>query len=385
MSIFLVLAASALAFQLNDLAGMRFVEPANTDSSDEVDTESYDEVDEIVLTGGHGPKCSPRHKTGYLKNIQTLQYLACDSSSCRWSKEPVNQFRQIPRKGQAQFRILNVNGTDMGTCLDRVNCHKGKSGARAGSCSHCGAKHWNLCSNYLAEDGMQNCIQTDGSIAHCKSSHASVKFEAAVCKVTRTEIRDLKCVSETTGGACEGEWKQNGKNHGASSKVPCNACSAKNDTSLTCSFDFSYSTTAEQTWHWQNAVGMEYGTSFTAGMDIGIASISATASFKVSDTFTWGKSKKKSATAGVRAGCSVTVPGGTEVNSDAVFLTGTIMARFTATQVTHYSCPSQPIKTKTISSTLTVTNVPTQTMVGACKIYNVPCRKKSRSLLNRLD
>jgi len=97
-------------------------------------------------------------------------YLSCTANSCAFSTTQQG-FQQIAGN-DGQFRFQ----TQDGMFLDRASCHDATSQARLNAnANDCGAVHWqyNSGSGELAEDSMKNCIQADGSIAHCTD-----KFEA---------------------------------------------------------------------------------------------------------------------------------------------------------------------------------------------------------------
>lgn len=301
-------------------------------------------------------------------------YFSCTSSSCTFGSTPSQMFKKVSGKdGQNKFQVYNEEGIFIGQCLDREKCHSSTSNARYSSCDHCGAVHWGFSGNKLAEDKMANCIQFDGYIRHCKDSFAYMSFVSPTCKVKSTKITDLKCVDEVSGGVCGSAFTGDSIS-GAGSENDCNACSAAPNSTLQCTFSFAVSTSHTISTTFSSSTAIMIGTEFSVGLNLEVVSVGAKAVFSVTETLTYGETKQTTSTQTVTGGCQATIKAGTRESATANFLSGTLMSEFSATVTTEYDCPWKPDSKEPTTGTITITDVPTQSMIGSCKTENIDCK-----------
>ena len=74
--------------------------------------------------------------------------------------------------GLPGYLSIHIYG-DPSSCIDREHCHSSTSNIRYYNCSHCGAIHWTINGQMVAEDGFNNCInryRVNGTIMeHCSN------------------------------------------------------------------------------------------------------------------------------------------------------------------------------------------------------------------------
>eukprot|EP00929_Paragymnodinium_shiwhaense_P000880 TRINITY_DN101085_c0_g1_i1.p1 TRINITY_DN101085_c0_g1~~TRINITY_DN101085_c0_g1_i1.p1 ORF type:complete len:345 (+),score=79.92 TRINITY_DN101085_c0_g1_i1:89-1123(+) len=312
----------------------------------------------------------------YVVDSQSNKYLTCNDKLCTFEVTPTQLFRKGPGdKGQYRFHILNNKGEDSGQCLDREHCQHGSSNARMASCNHCGAYHWDFKDKKLAEDGMKNCIKSDGSVGHCSDSFAAINMIPETCQVASQTITDLKCKNELSGGICGANF-QKGSVVGASSESDCNACHAAQNSTTHCTFSLSVtsSTSIDTSFSSATDIGLKYGAKFEEGGIIFKAEESI--EFSVDETLTYGKSTTKTKTTEVNNACSADIVAGTRESVKANVMTGTIIGEFTATVTTKWSCPGKPDDVhKDQRATMTIKDVPTQSVIGSCTPLAGQCSK----------
>lgn len=235
---------------------------------------------------------------------------------------------------------------------------------------------------------MKNCIQSNGEIEHCSQSHASIEMVKKSCDLESQSIIDLKCRNPSTGGSCMGAFSQGTSGAaGGTAESQCNACGAAKGSTETCSFDFSKTTTSEITTSWSNAVTAGMSIEFSVGVNIDFFSAGIKTTYSLSDTFTTGKSKSKSSSISIQGGCSATIEAGTQETATAQFITGTLKADFTGKLKSVYKCNigKGHTETKTVTSTMTIQNVPTMAMNSDCKVTSTPCGSDKEDLVKRLQ
>ena len=73
-------------------------------------------------------------------------------------------------KGLPGYLSIHIFG-DTSSCIDREHCHSSASNIRYYDCTHCGAIHWTISNQMVAEDGLKNCINrykvNDTIMKHC--------------------------------------------------------------------------------------------------------------------------------------------------------------------------------------------------------------------------
>jgi hypothetical protein len=289
---------------------------------------------------------------------------------------PSQIFRKDPgHNGQFRWHILNPDGSDTGQCLDREHCHHGSSNLRMASCDHCGAYHWQYDGSKFAEDHWKNCIQSTGAVNHCSQSHAPIKWPVeANCKVKSQTISNVQCKNKNSGGTCGADFQQ-GSTVGAHSTHDCNACKAAAGSTLQCNFAMGISVTHTYTAEFSSAtsVGVKMGLEFEAGLIFA----SAKTSFEVSvdETITVGHSTSSTKSYNVQSACDATIKAGSRESATANFFSGTVVGDFTADVTTTWDCPWKPVHKESTTGTMTITNVPTQTVEGSCTPVNESCNK----------
>eukprot|EP00947_MAST-08B_sp_MAST-8B-sp1_P000545 g545.t1 len=241
-----------------------------------------------------------------------------------------------------------------------------------GNCGHCGAIHWGYDGSRLAEDHMKNCIQNDGNIGHCSQSHEAIKWPVpGDCKPKTTLITDIKCKNEKDDGTCGADFEK-GSTVGAHSDHDCDACQAAAGSTEECDFSFSRSTSHTVSTTFSSSTAIMAGTEFTVGMSF-IAEAEGQVKFSVTETLTYGHTKSTTTSSTVTGGCKATIKAGTRESASANYFSGTLMGDFTATQTTEYDCGWKKSEKKPITGTITISNVPTQSMVGTCKTVAGQC------------
>lgn len=121
-------------------------------------------------------------------------------------------------------------------------------------------------------------------------------------------------------------------------------------------------------------VGLEIGTSF--GVTAEIASFKNSVKVSIHQSFTVGKSKAATGSYSIGTNCRATIPAGTRAQTRATYLSGTLMAKFTAEVVTHYTCPQKELHKSPTEAVITITNVPTESTIGSCKLESLDCSRK---------
>jgi len=348
--------------------------------------------------------CKAETRTGYIKNTAG-QYLTCTNENCHWesfeqtetslfhqeNSEPPRPNGRERRRTESIFEIYTPAGGSTGQCLNVYQKSWGSPPTlRMADCKLRGSRRWNLCGGYLVTE-RHNCVQSNAQVARCDQSHEVVTMEAPKCIITSTTIDNLKCLSPITGGGCAATGFDAGSMAGASSQSDCDACYAAKGSSQQCSFTFAYTTqnTITNSWThshtWQLGVSFQLSENFVFG---GGASGSATEglTFSFSSTLTSGKSTTKTTTMQDSTGCDVTLPAGVRESATANYLVGTIHADFNATVTRHYTCNTGAKKQKSYvdTMTLTITNVPTQRIVGSCTTRARSCNNTLASRLESL-
>lgn len=311
---------------------------------------------------------------GFIQRHSDNFFLTCDTRICSWQSKPSQIFRKDPgNNGELRFRILDVDGADTGQCLDREHCHRGSSNARMGSCDHCGAVHWGYDGSRLAEDHMKNCIQSDGNVAHCSQSHEAIAWPVAQdCKPTSTAITDLKC-KNPEGDSCGASFEK-GSTKGAHSDHDCDACEAAEGSSTECDFNFAVETDKTISTQFQSGTEIMVGTEFDVGVDF-LLKAEAKVKISVTEKLTYGQTKTMRSATTVTGGCKATIKAGTKESAQANFFVGTLIGEFTAKVTTKFDCPWKKDKEETTTGTMTITNVPTESMDGYCKTVGETCHK----------
>jgi len=336
--------------------------------------------------GPKPPKCPAQTKTGYLKNTAG-QYLTCSNESCQWqgfSETATQLFRQIPadprrRRTESKFEIYTPSGGASGQCLNLFKNQADQRKIRMASCDLRGSQKWLLCDGFLGVDRMRDCVQSNAQVARCRTSHAVITMEAPKCIITSTTIDKLECMSPIAGGACAANGFNAGSMAGASSQSDCDACHAAKGSTQQCSFSFAYTTQNTVTQSWEHSFTWDIGVSFSVEADFVFGSVKAGMSFDFSHTLTKGKSTTFSTTMQDTTGCSVNILPGTRESAVANYLVGTIHADFKATVTRHYTCNTGLKKQKSYEDklTLTISNVPTQKIVGTCTTNAATCPRSS--------
>eukprot|EP00930_Biecheleria_cincta_P073426 TRINITY_DN60718_c0_g1_i1.p1 TRINITY_DN60718_c0_g1~~TRINITY_DN60718_c0_g1_i1.p1 ORF type:complete len:347 (-),score=46.75 TRINITY_DN60718_c0_g1_i1:114-1154(-) len=316
---------------------------------------------------------------GFINRSSDGKFLTCNNHQCSWEPNPTQIFRKDQgNNGQYRFHIMQMDSsgttTDTDQCLDREHCHKGSSNARMAECNHCGAVHWNFdaSSHRLAEDSMENCIQSDGNIGHCRGTHETINWPVEQdCKPIQTTITDLECINQQSGGECGADFEQDSV-AGAHSEDDCDACQAANGSTQECSFSFGIQTQNTISTTFSSSQSIMVGTEFTLGWDF-LAKAELTVKFSITDTLTYGQSKTKSSTTTATGGCSATIKAGTRESARANYVSGTLRARFKGKVTTKYDCPWKGDTSEQTTGTIQISNVPTQSMEGTCKAIASPC------------
>lgn len=313
---------------------------------------------------------------GYIQNAQDGHFLTCDNKLCKWELNPTQMFRKDQGDdGQWRYHIINSNGVDTRQCLDREHCHHGSSNARMSNCDHCGAKHWNYDGSQFAEDHMKNCIQSDGNIGHCSQAHVPIRYPvAANCQVDYQTITNLKCVSQNNDGSCGGDFIE--KNVvGGHSETDCNACDAAPGSSLECDFVMGVTTYHTYTTTFSSSTGITIGTNIKWEAGFVITKAEFGINFEVSQTFTTGHTTTDTTAHAIQDACRGRIQAGTRESVTGNFVSGTILAKFTATVTTHWKdCPWKSPQVDTgATATMRITNVPTSVMLGSCTPVSTPC------------
>ena len=89
------------------------------------------------------------------------------------------------KPGSYQINHRLVDEDDLNSCLDRAQCHLDESDVQLGSCSHCGARKWNILGEaetgyVLTEDGNKNCLKRVGDKAtmiKCDKGYSGISLQ----------------------------------------------------------------------------------------------------------------------------------------------------------------------------------------------------------------
>jgi len=324
------------------------------------------------------PPCPVVTQTGYLKNTAD-QYLTCNNENCQWAafSDTSSQLfhQEAGWRGQSQFAIYTPTGAPTGQCLNQFYNEAGTSGVRMANCELKGSKYWGLCKGQLAFDWMRYCVESNAGLSKCYESHEVVTMYAPSCIVTSTTIDNLECMSPITGGGCAATGFEANTMAGASSEDDCNACDSVKGSTQQCEFSFAYTTQNTITNTWSNSIENKLEVHFDVTENFMFGSAEEGMSYEFADTLTTGKSTSRSTTVQDSTGCSVTLPSGTRESATAQYLVGTIHSDFKATVTKHYTCNTGQSKQKSYNSTmtLTITNVPTQKIIGSCTTTAEQC------------
>lgn len=334
---------------------------------------------------GRIPTCPPKTRKGYLKN-NSKKFLTCTNESCRWTKFDPNAsqlFQQVPAHDRpdekwSMFKVYTSAGAVTGQCLNQFKNQAGQHKLRIGSCDIWTSRRWMLCSGFLHAN-MWKCVQSNASIGKCIQSHEKVSLVLPKCIPGPSTILGLKCKSPVTGGGCATTSFKDGSLKAAHSKDVCDACDAAPGSSQSCGFSFSKTTQSTVTNTWASSFTWKVGASFSVTEDFIVGSATQSFSFSFAQTLTTGKSKSISTTVNDNLACSVVIEPGTKESAIANFLVGEINADFEATVLQTWICNIGKNKTRTHSdvATITISNVPTQSIIGSCQTRQESCNPKT--------
>lgn len=327
-------------------------------------------------SNGEWDYCVPEvdDESGFMQRLSDGNFLTCDTEACAWKPDPTQLFRVgAGQSCQRRFHILTEDGEDTTQCLSADD-----SKMRLGACDDDGASFWGYDGSELFFSPFPtftphgSCAQSDGSLAPCTQSHESVHWPVSRdCKPNMTAISDVKCKSVSSGGSCGASFQQ-GSTAGGHSNHDCNACKAAAGSTTECDFSFQVSTQHTLSTSFSSATAIMIGTEFEVGVDF-LVEEKATVKFSVTETLTYGKTKSTSTTSSVTGGCKATIKAGTAESATANFFTGTLVGDFTAKVTTTYDCPWKKKQVSETSGSITITNVPTQSMDGSCKTTAEVC------------
>jgi len=153
---------------------------------------------------------------------------------------------------------------------------------------------------------------------------------------------------------------------------PCPAEGVAAGSTTECDFSFEVSTQHTVSTSFSSATAIMIGTEFEVGVDF-LVEGKATVKFSVTETLTYGRTKSTSTSSSVTGGCKATIKAGTAESATANFFTGTLVGEFTAKVTTTYDCPWKKKQVTETSGSITITNVPTQSMDGSCQTIGEVC------------
>jgi len=127
---------------------------------------------------------------GAIKKSNQDQYLTCSRTKCRFEDGPptqefvenpayINPVPDSPSNDESRFLIYDLaTGLFTKSCLDRKDWDEPESDSRAASCASFGALRWAMNDklHQLSTDNNNNCLQSDGTIKHCKDGWQLVDF-----------------------------------------------------------------------------------------------------------------------------------------------------------------------------------------------------------------
>ena len=93
-------------------------------------------------------------KLGKQFQLKSVKYGDCLAGDRFLNCASAPTFYTTSLPGNLSIHIYN----NPSSCIDREHCHSSTSDIRYSSCSHCGAIHWTIANQMVAEDGFNNCV-----------------------------------------------------------------------------------------------------------------------------------------------------------------------------------------------------------------------------------